>query len=122
MEELGTGALFAGHRIEGVAGRGGMGIVYRARDLRLERLVALKLIAPELAEGADQRERFIAEAQIAAGLDHPNIVPVLYAGEERGTAFIATRLIDGVDLRSLVRREGALDPQRAVTIIAQVAD
>src|SRR4051794_40257302 len=121
MEELQPGALFAGHRIEGVAGRGGMGVVYRARDLRLERAVALKLIAPALAAAPDQRERFLSESRTAAGLDHPNVVPVLYAGEEDGTAFIAMRFIDGVDLRTLVRHDGPLEPGRAVALVEQVA-
>src|SRR3954468_4960634 len=95
MEELSQGALFAGHRIEGVAGRGGMGVVYRARDLRLERLVALKVIAPELSERAEQRSRFVSESRVAATLDHPAIVPIYYAGEDHGIAFIAMRFVEG---------------------------
>jgi serine/threonine protein kinase len=121
MAELRDGALFAGHRIEGVAGRGGMGVVYRARDLRLERLVALKVIAPELAERPEQRTRFISESRAAAALDHPSIVPLLYAGEEAGTPFIAMRFVEGPDLRTLVRRDGPLEPARAVAIVEQVA-
>src|SRR3954470_13219648 len=122
MEELFSGALFAGHRIEGVAGRGGMGVVYRARDLRLERLVALKVIAPELAQRPEPRSRFVSESRTAATLDHPSIVPVFYAGEESGTAFIAMRFVEGPDLRSLVRENGPLDPVRAVHLVGQVAD
>src|SRR3954451_19749885 len=121
MEELRRGSLFAGHRIESVAGRGGMGVVYRAIDLRLERVVALKVVARNLIESPEQRERFFREARSAAALDHPNVVGVLYAGEEAGVAFIAMRFVEGVDLRTLVRREGRLDPGRAIAIVEQVA-
>ena len=122
MGELPVGAGFAGHRIEGVAGRGGMGIVYRARDLRLDRVVALKVIAERLSGEPQQRERFISEARAAASLEHPNVVPVLYAGEEDGVAFLAMPLVEGTDLRTLVRLEGALEPARAVAIVRQIGD
>ena len=121
MSELAVGEVFAGHRLEAVAGRGGMGVVYRARQLSLERTVALKVIAPALMQDPAIRRRFVRESKIAASLDHPNVVPVHYAGEEDGVAYIAMRYVAGEDLRSLVRREGRLAPERAARIVAQVA-
>jgi hypothetical protein len=118
--ELRTGDLFAGHRIEAVAGRGGMGVVYRAIALDLDRQVALKLIAPSLSGDPDFRERFIRETRVAASLDHPNVIPVFAAGEEHGRLFFSMRYVDGDDLRTLIRREGRLDPLRAATIVAQI--
>lgn len=112
--------MFAGHRIEGVAGRGGMGVVYRATALDLERPVALKLIAPALSEDLSFRERFIRETRVAASLDHPNVIPVFAAGEEHGRLFFSMRYVDGDDLRTLIRREGRLDPAHAASIVAQV--
>ena len=80
MAELAPGTPFAGHRIEAVAGRGGMGVVYRATHLALDRTVALKVIAPTLIEDASTRERFLRESKVAASLDHPNDIPVYYTG------------------------------------------
>src|SRR4051794_33072804 len=121
MAELAPGAVFAGHRIEAMAGRGGMGVVYRATHLVLERTVALKVVSPELVEDASTRERFLRESKIAASLDHPNVIPVYYTGEEDGIAFIAMRYVPGADLRTLVRRAGPLEPRRAARIVAQAA-
>jgi streptogramin lyase len=120
MAELASGTLFAGHRIEGVAGRGGMGVVYHATHLALERTVALKVIAPALVDDSAARQRFLRESKLAASLDHPNVIPVYYTGEEDGVAYIAMRYVQGWDLRSLVREEGRLAPARAAQIIAQV--
>lgn len=119
--ELQPGDAFAGHRIDAVAGRGGMGVVYRATQLDLERTVALKLIAPALAEDQLFRERFIRETRVAAGIDHPHVIPVFYAGEHEGRLYLAMRYVGGEDVRTLVRREGPLAPQRAARIVAQVA-
>jgi hypothetical protein len=119
---LAVGDVFVNHRIEGVAGRGGMGVVYRAIDLDLDRTVALKVISPALAERADFRSRFVAESKAAASIEHPHVIPVYYAGQREGVLFIAMRYIDGVDLDGLVRACGRLDPVRAVRIVAQVAD
>ena len=121
MTDLGRGTIFAGHRIDGVAGRGGMGVVYRATQLDLDRTVALKVIASPLLEDGAARERFVREARAAAGIDHPNVLPVHYAGEAEGTAYIAMRYVDGDDLRSLVRRSGPLPPARAGSLTRQVA-
>lgn len=118
--ELPHGTLFAGHEILGVAGRGGMGVVYRARQLDLDRTVALKLIAPSLAQDPAFRERFIRESRVAASLDHPNVIPVFSAGEEDGVLYLAMRHVVGDDLRTLVRREGPLDGPRAAQITRQL--
>jgi streptogramin lyase/predicted Ser/Thr protein kinase len=118
--ELHAGDEIAGHRITGLAGRGGMGVVYRALQLDLDRPVALKLIATPLASDDDFRERFVREARAAAAIDHPNVIPVYSAGEDDGRLYLAMRFVEGEDLRTLVRREGPLDPHRAASIIAQV--
>jgi serine/threonine-protein kinase len=114
------GAHIAGCRIESVAGRGGMGIVYRATQLSLARPVALKLIAPEHAADAGFRERFERESRMAAAIDHPNIIPVYAAGEEDGRLYLAMRWVEGTDLHRLLREHGRLEPVRAARIIDQV--
>ncbi|MDA0180389.1 protein kinase [Solirubrobacter phytolaccae] len=118
--ELQPGTVFAGHRIETVAGRGGMGVVYRATQLALDRTVALKVIAGGLLEDQTVRARFVRESKVAASIDHPNVIPIYYAGDENGIAYIAMRYVAGDDVRSLVRREGPLAPQRAAHITAQL--
>ena len=115
------GTVIAGYRVEALRDRGGMSVVYRARDERLARDVALKLIAPELATDARFRASFLHESQIAASLDHANIVPVYAAGEVDGLLYLAMRYVDGSDLRELLRREGRLEPQRALALVAQIA-
>ncbi len=121
MSELGIGEEFAGHRIEGVAGRGGMGIVYKALDMRLKRLVAMKVIAPELAQDAEFRERFERESQLAASLDHMNVIPIHHAGEESGTLFITMRYVRGTDLSAMIARDGRVDPERVVKMLYGIA-
>ncbi|MGV9457044.1 serine/threonine-protein kinase [Streptomyces sp. NPDC003635] len=115
------GRTVAGYRIEGEIGRGGMAVVYRALDLRLERTVALKLLAPELARNDTFRQRFTHESRAAASIDHPHIVPVFEAGETDGVLYIAMRYVSGSDLRHLLDRQGPLPPATAVRIAAQVA-
>ena len=121
MAEISIGSVFAGYRIEGVAGEGGMGRVYRATQVGLNRPVALKLIVPELAEDTGFRARFERESYLAASIDHPNVIPVYEAGEADGRLFIAMRWVEGIDLRSLIMSEGTLDPGRVVAIVGQVA-
>jgi DNA-binding beta-propeller fold protein YncE len=121
MADLQPGDVFAGHRIEGLAGRGGMGVVYRATELTLERIVALKLIAPALAGDPDFRARFLRESRAAASIEHPNVLPIYYAGELEDELYIVMRYVDGQDLRTLVRASGSLPPQRAAGIVSQVA-
>ncbi|MEV7885499.1 serine/threonine-protein kinase [Streptomyces sp. NPDC002817] len=115
------GRQVAGYRIEREIGRGGMAVVYRARDLRLDRTVALKLLAPELARNDTFRRRFTHESRAAAAIDHPHIVPVFEAGETDGVLYIAMRYVDGSDLRHLLDRQGPLAPAVALRIAAQVA-
>jgi len=111
-----------GYRVEALIGRGGMGEVYRAVDERLGRPVALKVLTDSLAADERYRARLLEESRRAASLDHPNVVPVYEAGEADGLLFIAMRYVTGTDLRALLRREGALEPERAIAIAAQVAD
>ena len=117
-----AGQTVAGYVVEDMLGRGGMGEVYRARDRRLERPVALKLLLRNLAEDAGFRDRMLRESRLAASLDHPNVVPIYEAGDADGRLFIAMRYVDGTDLKKLLRREGALEPARAIAIAVQVAD
>ncbi|MGP4011651.1 serine/threonine-protein kinase [Streptomyces sp. 4N124] len=115
------GRQVAGYRIEREIGRGGMAVVYRARDLRLERTVALKLLAPELARNDTFRRRFTHESRAAAAIDHPHIVPVFEAGETDGVLYIAMRYVAGSDLRHLLDRQGQLPPPTVLRIAAQIA-
>ncbi len=119
---LAAGTELAGYRVESLLGRGGMGVVYRARELALDRNVALKLLAPELAEDARFRDRFLRESRLAASLDHPAIVPIYDAGEVAGQLYIAMRLVEGTDLKRLLAEEGVLDPEQALAMLEQVAD
>jgi hypothetical protein len=121
MRELRPGALFAGHRIEELVGRGGMGVVYRATQLTLDRTVALKVIAPDLLQDERARRRFLQECRIAASIDHAHVIPIYHAGEEAGVPYLAMRYVSGDDGRTLVRREGPLAPDRAAMIVMQVA-
>ena len=119
---IGPGSAFAGYQVDELIGRGGMGVVYRATDPRLDRPVALKLIAPELAQDERFRSRFLNEPRLAAALDHPNVLPIYDAGESDGQLYLAMRYVDGADLKSLLERDGSLTPDRTVAILAQVAD
>jgi ABC-type branched-subunit amino acid transport system substrate-binding protein/tRNA A-37 threonylcarbamoyl transferase component Bud32 len=119
--ELPVGSELLGYRIEAVLGRGGMGVVYLAEDLRLKRRVALKLLSPELAEDERFRERLLVESELAASLDHPNIVPIYQAGEAEGRIFIVMRYVEGEDLKRALRR-GPLSPAYAVALASQVAN
>jgi serine/threonine protein kinase len=99
------------YRIESFLGRGGMAFVYEATDLRLERHVALKVLAPELSQDAEFQQRFLRESRFAASLDHPNIVPIYEAGEASGLLYMAMRHVSGGDLSAFIEREGSLDPE-----------
>src|SRR4051794_1483672 len=116
------GEELAGYKIEAVAGRGGMGVVFRAEHLHLNRIVALKVLTADLAGNRSFRPRFVRGAQPAARLDHPNIVPVFDAGEADGLLYIAMKYIDGVDLGHVLDAEERLTPQRTVDLLADVAD
>jgi serine/threonine-protein kinase len=115
------GTEFAGHTVERVIGRGGVSVVYLAEHLRLGRKVALKVLAPHLAEDEDFRERFIRESRIAAALDHPNIVTIYDAGEVEDSLYISMRYVEGSDLARLLRAEGTLETSRMILILSQVA-
>jgi YVTN family beta-propeller protein len=114
-------SLVAGYRVERLLGRGGMGAVYLAHDVQLGRKVALKLLAPELSEDTSFRERFLRESRIAAGLEHPNVVPVYQAGDADGTLFIAMRYVEGTDLKRLLADAGRLDRATVASVASQVA-
>jgi serine/threonine-protein kinase len=119
--DLGMGSRLLDYRLEAVLGRGGMSVVYVAEDLRLRRKVAVKVLVPELAEDDRFRERFVRESELAASIDHPNVIPIYDAGEVDGRLYIAMRYVAGTDLKTLLRRAGALEPARAVAIVAQLA-
>ncbi len=115
------GSLVAGYRLEAQVGAGGMAVVFRARDERLGRVVALKILAPSLASDGAFRRRFIAESRAAAVVDDPHIIPVHEAGEADGVLFIAMRFVPGGDLRRVLEREGALPADRAAAFLSPVA-
>jgi serine/threonine protein kinase len=121
MPDLTVGTQVAGCRIGAVAGRGGMGVVYRATQLALERTVALKVIAPELARDLAFRARFQRESLIAASIEHPNAIPVYEAGELDEMLYLVMRWVEGTDLRELLRNEGPLAPPRAATLLLPIA-
>jgi SAM-dependent methyltransferase len=121
VSDLALDSTFAGCRIEAVAGRGGMGVVYRATQLGLDRAVALKLVAPERAADANFRVRFDREARVAAAIEHPNVIPVYGAGEEDGRLYLLMRWVPGTDLQALIGRSGRLDHVHAAAVVAQVA-
>jgi serine/threonine-protein kinase len=116
-----AGSQIAGYRLEEQIGLGGMAVVFRAHDERLDRSVALKILAPGLALDDAFRQRFIRESRAAAAVDDPHIIPVFEAGEAGGVLFIAMRFVRGGDVRTLLDRDGPLPPARATEIIAQVA-
>jgi len=118
---LAPGSTFAGYEVESVVGAGGIGILYRARQLRLDRPVALKLVEPGVARDPVVRERLRREARMVAALDHPNVVPLYEAGEEGGTVYVVTRWVEGTELGTLILEQGPLEPARAARIVAQIA-
>jgi serine/threonine-protein kinase len=120
MEMPKIGTEFGGYRIQGLIGRGGMSVVYQAEHPRLSRTVALKIIAPELAEDDVFRERFVRESRVAASLDHANIIPIYDTGDQDGLLYIVMRYVK-TDLKSLIRQEGELSPGRTLAIAGQVA-
>jgi hypothetical protein len=120
VPDLLPGAEIAGCRIEAVAGRGGMGIVYRATQLSLGRPVAVKLIAPDRAGDPGFRERFERESRVAAAIDHPNVIPVYAAGEEGGHLYLVMRYVKGMDLQGVLARERRLEAERVAAIALQI--
>ena len=116
-----AGSLLGGYRLEEQVGAGGMAVVFRARDERLNRLVALKIMTPAMGSDDMFRQRFIRESRAAAAVDDPHIIPVYEAGEVGQVLFIAMRFVQGGDVRSLLRREGPLPPDRVASIVSPVA-
>jgi class 3 adenylate cyclase/tetratricopeptide (TPR) repeat protein/predicted Ser/Thr protein kinase len=119
--ELPAGTVLGDYEVTSLIGRGGMAVVHLALDRRLGRRVALKVLLPELAEDASFRARFEREVRIAASLEHPNVIPVYDAGDIEGLLFLAMRYVDGVDLGTLLDRQGPLEINRALSIIRQTA-
>jgi hypothetical protein len=118
--ESATGRVVGGFRLGPLLGRGATGSVYLAEDAP-GRQVALKLLSPELADDERFRQRFLRESQLASTLDHPHVVRTIAAGEDAGVLFLAMTYVPGTDLRELLRREGRLQPERAVTLVRQAA-
>ena len=118
---LTSGARVAGYLLDSQIGAGGMAVVFRARDERLSRMVALKVLAPGLAADEGFRLRFIRESRAAAAVDDPHIIPVYEAGEADGVLFIAMRLVVGGDLRTVMLREGPLSADRTGALLSPVA-
>jgi serine/threonine-protein kinase len=121
VPELAVGSMFAGYLVEGVAGAGGMGVVYRARQVALDRVVAVKLISSQLAGDQSFRERFQREAQVTASIDHPNVIPVYEAGEHDGQLYLVMKYVEGTDLGAAIAREGRLPTEHAARIVSEVA-
>ncbi len=119
---LAAGSRFGGFRIERTLGQGGMGIVYLATELRLDRQVALKVIRSDLAGDEDFRARFRSESRTAAAVEHPRVVTVFGAGEVDGLLYVSMRYVPGRDLGRMVDADGPLPPEEAARLIAQVAD
>jgi len=119
--QLDRGSVVGGYRIDSVISRGGMGVVYRATNVALHKVYALKTLAPELTEDVQFRERFKREMRIAASISHPNVVGIHYAGEHEGTLFLVMDFIYGTDLHHLLRDAGGLEPDRAVDLVVQFA-
>jgi len=115
-------ALGGMYTLEGEIGRGGMGVVYRARDERLQRRVAIKVLPPELAFQSDIRARFTREAQTAARLSHPHIVPIHTVGEGEGLVYFVMGYVDGESVAGRIRRRGKLPVEEARRIMAETAD
>ena len=115
-------ALGDAYTIEGEIGRGGMGVVYRARDERLQRRVAIKVLPPELAFQLDIRQRFTREAQTAARLSHPHIVPIHSVGEGQGLVYFVMGYVDGESVAARIRRRGSLPVEEARRIMMETAD
>src|SRR5919112_6502231 len=119
--ELRVGDVFAGHRVDGVLGRGGMGVVYSVTDLRLNRPAALKLIKPDLSADDDFRRRFQRESQVAASVRQQNVVTIFQAGEAEGLLFVTMELVPGTDLRGFIAERGRLDLGTVAEITRQTA-
>jgi tRNA A-37 threonylcarbamoyl transferase component Bud32 len=120
--ELRTGDTVAGFRITSLIGQGAVGSVYLAEDVQHDTHVALKLLSDEVAQDERFRQRFLRESELAASLDHPHVVPTVASGEDDGRLYLAMEYVEGSDLREVLRREGSLEPSRAIDLVGQVAE
>src|SRR5215813_3767020 len=116
-----VGDEFAGYRIRSVLGRGGMSVVYQAENLRLSSVIALKVLAPELASDDVFRARFLEESRIAASLNHPNVIPIYDMGSQDDLLYIAMRYVSGTDMRQMIKKRGRILPATALFLIGQAA-
>ena len=115
------GDEFAGYRVRSVLGRGGMSVVYQAENLRLSSVIALKVLAPELAADDVFRARFLEESRIAASLNHPNVIPIYDMGSQDDLLYIAMRYVSGTDLRQMIKKRGRILPASALFLVGQAA-
>ena len=116
-----VGDEFAGYRVRSVLGRGGMSVVYQAENLRLSSVIALKVLAPELAEDDVFRARFLEESRIAASLNHPNVIPIYDMGSQDALLYIAMRYVSGTDMRQMIKKRGRILPATALFLVGQAA-
>jgi serine/threonine protein kinase len=121
MPDLGVGSVLGDCLLDEVAGEGGMAVVYRATQLKLDRTVALKVMSRDLVDDPAYRARFEREWKIASAIDHPNVIPIYAAGETHGVLFIVMRFVGGGSLKEALLARGRLEPERAVEVIEQVA-
>jgi len=116
-----VGDEFAGYRVRSVLGRGGMSVVYQAENLRLSSIIALKVLAPELASDDVFRARFLEESRIAASLNHPNVIPIYDMGSQDELLYIAMRYVSGTDMRQMIKKRGRILPATALFLVGQAA-
>ena len=116
-----VGDEFAGYRVRAVLGRGGMSVVYQAENLRLSSVIALKVLAPELAADDVFRARFLEESRIAASLNHPNVIPIYDMGSQDDLLYIAMRYVSGTDMRQMIKKRGRILPATALFLVGQAA-
>ena len=116
-----VGDEFAGYRVRAVLGRGGMSVVYQAENLRLSSVIALKVLAPELAADDVFRARFLEESRIAASLNHPNVIPIYDMGSQDDLLYIAMRYVSGTDMRQMIKKRGRILPASALFLVGQAA-
>ncbi len=116
-----VGDEFAGYRVRSVLGRGGMSVVYQAENLRLSSVIALKVLAPELAADDVFRARFLEESRMAASLNHPNVIPIYDMGSQDDLLYIAMRYVSGTDMRQMIKKRGRILPATALFLVGQAA-
>ena len=119
--QITSGTLVSGYRIDRLIGSGATGAVYLARDETLDRPVAVKILAPDIARDQRFRERFLRESRAAAGIEHASIIPIYAAGEAEGLFFLAMRYVEGGDLGQLIEQRGRLEGEQALVLLGQVA-